>query len=222
MTRWLRLGVAAALVGILLAACAPVPVRRPGTAAQLAAQAARERELGALPVWGLHARFAASDGRHGGSGSLDWSENGERYRFTLRAPITGKSVQLEGGPEGAVLTGAGREPLAGRNAGEVLNAEFGWKVPVADLAWWVRGLRAPGIPAILTFGANGLPATLDQDGWHVDYREWYAERSPPLPRKVYASRDPFSVRLSIQEWNDANAGSSGRSAATDARDDPNP
>jgi outer membrane lipoprotein LolB len=59
----------------------------------------------------------------------------------------------------------------------------------------------------MTFGANGLPATLDQDGWHVDYREWYAERSPPLPRKVYASRDPYSVRLSIQQWNDAGSGS---------------
>ena len=222
MTRWPRLTAAAALAGILLAACAPLPVRRPGTAAQLAAQAARERELGAQQVWGLHARFAASDGHHGGSGSLEWSENGERYRFTLRAPITGKTVQLEGGPEGAVLTGAGREPLAGRNAGEVLNAEFGWSVPVADLAWWVRGLRAPGIPAILTFGANGLPATLDQDGWHVDYRDWYAERNPPLPSKVYASRDPFSVRLSIQEWNGANAGSTGKGAAADDGDEPNP
>lgn len=205
MMGWLRIAAAAALAGLVLAACAPVPVRHPGTAGQLVAQAARERALGAQSEWGLHARFAASDGHHGGSGSLDWSQEGERFRFTLRAPITGKTVELEGGPDGAVLTGAGREPLAGRTAGEVLNAEFGWNVPVADLAWWVRGLRAPGAPAILTFGANGLPATLDQDGWHVDFRDWYAERNPPLPRKVYASRDPYSVRLSIQQWNDAGA-----------------
>lgn len=207
MIRGLRSAAAAAVAGLLLAACAPVPVRHPGTAAQLAAQAARERTLEAQGEWGLHARFAASDGHHGGSGSLEWSQDGERYRFTLQAPITGKTVELEGGPDGAVLTGAGKEPLAGRSAGEVLNAEFGWNVPVADLAWWVRGLRAPGAPAILTFGANGLPATLDQDGWHIDYRDWYAERNPPLPRKVYASRDPYSVRLSIRQWNDPDAGS---------------
>ncbi len=199
----IRLAPAVVLAGLLLAACAPVPVRHPGTTAQLAAQATREGTLGAQVDWGLHARFAASDGRHGGSGSLDWSQHGERFQFTLRAPITGKSVQLDGGPNGAVLTGAGRGPLAGRNAGEVLRAEFGWSVPVADLAWWVRGLRAPGTSAILTFGANGLPATLDQDGWHVEYRDWYAERSLPLPRKVYASRDPYSVRLSIEQWEGA-------------------
>jgi outer membrane lipoprotein LolB len=220
MTRWPHVGAAASLAGLVLAGCAPVPVRHPGTAAQLAAQAARERMLGARDEWGLHARFAASDGDRGGSGSLDWSQHGERYRFTLRAPITGKTVELEGGPGGAVLSGAGREPLAGRSAGEVLNAEFGWNVPVADLAWWVRGLRAPGTPAILTFGANGLPATLDQDGWHVDYRDWYAERSPPLPLKVNASRDPYSVRLSIQQWNGASAGSPGDPAAAAGRSDP--
>lgn len=200
--------IAAGLVaGVVLAACAPLPVRHPGTVAQLAAQAARERALGAQVAWSLQARFAASDGQHGGSGSLDWSQHGDKFRFTLRAPITGKSVELQGGPDGALLTGAGREPLAGRNAAEVLREEFGWSVPVADLAWWARGLRAPGTPAILTFGANGLPATLDQDGWHVDYRDWYAERDPPLPRKVYASRDPYDVRLSIEHWEGLGAGS---------------
>ena len=178
-----RFAALASAATLILAACAPVPVRKPGTATQLAAQAAREQMLGAQRDWSLDGRFAASDGQHGGSGGIAWQQNGQQYEFTLRAPVTGKTVQLSGGPNGAVLTGAGRQPLAGRDAGEVLNAEFGWDVPVADLAWWVRGLRAPGRPAILTFGANGLPATLDQDGWHVDYRDWYAERSPPLPSR---------------------------------------
>jgi outer membrane lipoprotein LolB len=195
-----RFAALASAATLILAACAPVPVRKPGTATQLAAQAAREQMLGAQRDWSLDGRFAASDGQHGGSGGIAWQQNGQQYEFTLRAPVTGKTVQLSGGPNGAVLTGAGRQPLAGRDAGEVLNAEFGWDVPVADLAWWVRGLRAPGRPAILTFGANGLPATLDQDGWHVDYRDWYAERSPPLPRKVYASRDPYTVRVMIEQW----------------------
>lgn len=200
---WIRPWVMIGAGVFALAACAPVQVRQPGTTEQLAAQATREQELGARQNWSLAGRFAASDGHHGGSGSLDWRQNGSQYEFTLRAPITGKTVQLEGGPNGAVLTGVGKQALAGRDAGAVLSEEFGWDVPVADLSWWVRGLRAPGRPAILTFGANGLPATLDQDGWHVDYRDWYAERDPPLPRKVYASRDLYTVRVLIEQWNTA-------------------
>ncbi|HEU4857083.1 MAG TPA: lipoprotein insertase outer membrane protein LolB [Rhodanobacteraceae bacterium] len=203
MRRPLALAAAMGLAGLVLAACAPVPVRQPGTTRQLAAQTAREQTLGSQQAWGLDGRFAASDGRHGGSGSLEWRQHGQRYRLILRAPITGKSAQLDGGPDGAILSGVGKQPLAGRNAGDVLNEEFGWDVPVADLAWWVRGLRAPGRPAVLAFGVNGLPATLDQDGWHVEYRDWFAERNPPLPRKVYASRDPYTVRVMIEQWNQA-------------------
>lgn len=198
--RHLRAGVMLAVAGAVLAACAPVAVRQPGTAAQLAAQAARESMFAAEPVWGLDGRFAASNGHQGGSGGLTWRQQGEQYQFTLRAPITGKSMQLEGGPDGVVLTGLGDQPVAGRDAGAVLREEFGWDVPVADLAWWVRGLRAPGGAALLTFGADGLPATLDQDGWHVDFREWYADRKPALPHKVYATRGPLSVRVAVTVW----------------------
>lgn len=205
--KWRLAGLAVG-AGLALAACAPVPVRAPGTAQQLTAQTAREQALGAQASWSLDGRFAASDGQHGGSGSLEWHQHGQRYQFTLRAPITGKSVQLDGGPDGAILSGMGKQSLTGRTASDVLNEEFGWDVPVADLAWWVRGLRAPGHPAVLTFGANGLPASLEQDGWHVDYRDWYAERNPPLPRKVYASRDPYTVRVLIETWRfDASAAS---------------
>jgi outer membrane lipoprotein LolB len=200
LSRWLRAWMLIGAGGLVLAACAPVPVRTPGTVQQMAAQAGRERALSAQDYWALDGRFAASDGRHGGSGSLEWHQRGQRYQFTLRAPITGKSVQLDGGPDGAILSGMGKQALTGQSASAVLNEEFGWDVPVADLAWWVRGLRAPGRPAVLTFGANGLPASLEQDGWHVDYRDWYAERNPPLPRKVYASRDPYKVRVLIESW----------------------
>lgn len=200
----MRHGIAVVAFGVVLAlvlaACAPLPVRTPGTPAELAAQATREHALSARRDWSLTARFAASDGRQGGSGGLDWRQDGDRYRFTLRAPVTGKTVELRGGPEGAELLGVGRTPRVGADANSVLSAEFGWRIPVADLAWWVRGLRAPGAAAVLTFGAGGLPATLDQDGWHVQFKEWFAERHPPLPRKVFASRDPFNVRLLIEQW----------------------
>jgi hypothetical protein len=61
-------------------------------------------------------------------------------------------------------------------------------------------VRAAGSAARLSFGANGLPSLLQQDGWSVEYRDWYADRSPPLPRKVFAERAPYRVRVSIESW----------------------
>jgi len=189
---------AATLVLTALAACAPVRTR--GTAAQLEAQVGREHVIGAQTRWNLEARFAVSDGRDGGSGALSWQEDGDNYLFVLRAPVTGKTVRLQGGPGGAVLSGLRELPIRGDDAESLLATEFGWHMPVTQLAYWVRGLRAPDTTARLSFGADGLPSLLSQDGWNVEYRDWYVTRKPPLPRKVYASKPPYSVRVLIESW----------------------
>ena len=183
---------------LLLAACAPVRIR--GTSEQIAAQVAREQSLGTRTHWSLQAHFAVSDGRDGGSGSLAWQQAGDDYSMTLRAPITGKSARLQGGPDGVVLTGVRKQPIRGDDAQSLLSDEFGWYIPVAQLTWWVRGLRAPDSPADVRYGKDGLPSLLKQDGWEVQYLDWYSDRSPPLPRRVFADKPPYSVRVLIEQW----------------------
>jgi outer membrane lipoprotein LolB len=193
MRRVLSLGAAA---GLLLVACAPVPVRRPADEAALAAQAARERQLAGIDRWTLEGHLAVSDGHDGGSGSLRWTQDGDRYDFELRAPITGKSFRLSGGPGGALLEGIEGGPLRGADAEALMRKALGWEVPLQDLRAWVLGLRAAGSPAQLQFGEQQLPSLLAQDGWTVDYRAWDQAHEPPLPQKVFASRPPYKVKLS--------------------------
>jgi outer membrane lipoprotein LolB len=190
------LAVAAALAAV--AACAPVRTR--GTIAQVTAQQSREAKLATRTSWNLEGHFTVSDGRDGGSGTLTWQADGSNYSLILRAPVTGKTVELEGGPGGAVLTGLRVTPIHGDDAQALLADEFGWHMPVQQLTWWVRGLRAPDGSAQVSYGENGLPSLLLQDGWSVEYRDWYADTDPPLPRKIFAAKPPYSVRLLIEKW----------------------
>lgn len=185
-------------VVLLLSACAPVRIK--GDAGMLGAQAAREATLSGSDHWILTGRLAVSNGSDGGSGSLTWEQDGERYDFTVRAPVTGRSFRLQGGPDGAVLEGLDQGPMRGTDAEALMARALGWQVPLRDLRAWVLGLRADGGPAQLSFGANGLPSLLQQDGWKVEYRDWYADRTPALPRKVFAEHPPYRVRLSIENW----------------------
>ena len=194
-----RLRALAVALPLLLAACVPA-VRMKGDAGLLNAQLAREQTLAQADHWVLQGRLGVSDGKHGGSGSFSWTQNGDKYEFVLRAPITGKSFRLSGDPAGALLEGLDRGPLRGPDAETLMREALGWEVPLRDLRAWVLGLRADSGPAELSFGANRLPSLLRQDGWAVDYREWDATRKPPLPTKVYAERSPFKVKLSIESW----------------------
>lgn len=184
---------------LVLAACAPA-VRMKGDAGLLDAQRAREQALAGADHWLLQGRLGVSDGHEGGSGSFSWSQDGDRYEFVLRAPVTGKSFRLSGGPDGALLEGLDGGPLRGSDAEALMRKALGWEVPLRDLRAWVLGLRADGGPAELRFGANRLPSLLQQDGWSVDYRAWDEARQPPLPTKVYAAKPPYKVRLSIESW----------------------
>jgi len=185
---------------LLLAACAPA-VRIKGDAGLLAAQQAREQVLAQADHWALQGRLGVSNGRDGGSGSFSWTQDGERYEFVLRGPaISGMNFRLSGGPEGAVLEGLEEGPLRGADAERLMHRALGWEVPLRDLRAWVLGLRADSGPAELSFGADRLPSLLQQDGWSVDYREWDASRQPPLPKKVFAEKPPYKVRLSIESW----------------------
>ncbi|HET7269087.1 MAG TPA: lipoprotein insertase outer membrane protein LolB [Oleiagrimonas sp.] len=199
MRSCLRVVPALALVA-LLAACAPVQMM--GNSGMIAAQAAREKVLAGRDHWKLRAHLGVSDGEHGGSGTLIWEQDGERFSFTVRAPITGRSFRLTGGPDGAKLEGLDRGTVRGPDAQTLLAQVLGWRVPVKPLHDWVRGVRAGGADAdaVLRFGGNGLPSVLKQDGWTIEYRGWYTNTSPALPRKVYAAHGDYHVRLSIRRW----------------------
>ncbi|MEO6927019.1 MAG: lipoprotein insertase outer membrane protein LolB [Rhodanobacter sp.] len=189
----------AVLLPMLLAACVPA-VRMQGDAGLLSAQRAREQALAGADHWALQGRLGVSDGHDGGSGSFSWTQDGNHFDFVLRAPITGKSFRLSGGPDGALLEGLDGGPLQGHDAEALMRKALGWEVPLRELRAWVLGLRAAGGPAELSFGANRLPSLLKQDGWSVEYRGWDDSRHPPLPTKVYAAKPPYKVRLSIESW----------------------
>lgn len=185
------------LAAISLVACAPQRLRP--DASGLAAQDQREALLAPVTDWRLVGRLGVSDGRDSGSGGLTWTQRGDRYQFELHAPVTGKTWLLTGDARHAKLQGLRAETLEGDNAASLLQRELGWRVPVTELSWWARGMRAPG-KAELSLRGDGLPARIVQAGWQVNFLDYDESTNPPLPRKLYAESGNYKVRLAIQRW----------------------
>ncbi|MBS0570449.1 MAG: outer membrane lipoprotein LolB [Proteobacteria bacterium] len=182
----------------LVVACAPVRVRE--TPAALAAQQAREAKLAPLVHWTLTAHIGVSNGKDGGSGDLTWKQDGDAFRFTVRAPVTGKTWTLSGDAGHAMLEGVASQPDTGTDAQRLLHDRLGWDVPLAQMRMWVRGLRAADASAQVRYDEHELPAVIEQDGWRVEYRDWFVDRNPAMPRKVFASRADARVRMVIESW----------------------
>ncbi len=123
----------------------------------------------------------------------------DHFRFSVHAPVTGKTWLLSGDAQHAMLEGLRDQPVEDASAAQLLERELGWHVPIAQLVEWVRGMRAPGA-ARITFRGDGLPASIEQAGWTVDYLDYDESQSPPLPRKVFARKGNYKVRLAIHAW----------------------
>ena len=188
---------ASLLLLVVLAGCA-APRIKPD-ANLLAGQDAREHTLATQRTWQLDGRLGVSDGHDGGSGSLQWHQDGDTFDFSVHAPVTGKTWVLSGDAHRAELKGLREQAVEGDSASALLERELGWHVPVAELTSWVRGARANG-DARIEFNSDGLPAVIEQDGWKIEYPDYDTAQRPPLPRRIFASRGEYRVRLSVSQW----------------------
>lgn len=189
-----------ACLGVLVlatAACSVAPSRAP---LDSRAAEARQAKAAAIERWHVSGRVAVSDGREGGSGRFDWSQDGATYEMTIRAPVSNQTWRLSGDANRARLEGAASGPMEGADPEELLVRGTGWHLPVRQMRAWVRAIpHAPGTNARVD--AKGLPSELDEAGWSLQFRSYDQSLDPPMPTRIAATRPPYKVRLAISSWN---------------------
>lgn len=204
------------MIAGLLTACVAQPVRTPLPAISGSAQAhqaQREQVLAAAPAWMLAGRVALSNAHDGGSGRIDWRQDGARFEIALSAPVTRQSWRLSGDRDSARLEGLAGGPREGSDAGTLLREATGWEIPVSALAAWARGVRADDIGADgigvaqLQYGADGRLARIEQGGWTIDYSAWAPEAGLgiELPTRLNAIRGEAKVKLVVDRWSEGAA-----------------
>lgn len=197
-----------AAAAVLLAGCAGTAPRQalpPVAGDPPQHQQRREIALAAVPSWAMAGRVALSNGRDGGSGRIDWSQQGGSYTVSLSAPVTRQSWRLSGEPGQARLEGLEGGTRRGPDAGALLLEATRWEIPVEALRSWVRGMRADvGMfgAASMHFAEDGRLSRLQQAGWSVEYADWRATPGAPveLPHRLNAVRADAKVRLVVDEW----------------------
>lgn len=188
------------LLALLLAGCASQKQRETAALPNQAAYDARAAAWQGITAWTLTARLGLNDGDQGGSGRLDWRVDGAESSLSFRGTLGRGSWRLELDGEGAVLYLADGEVIRDDSVSELVRRESGLEIPVEALHWWVRGLAQPGGGQALALDGEGLPVTLRQGGWLIRYEKFMEEGGLTMPRKLEATRDHYSVKLSVSRW----------------------
>ncbi|TCK19217.1 outer membrane lipoprotein LolB [Thiogranum longum] len=183
---------------LLLSACATqAPLHQP---ADSGSWEAHKASVAALRDWQVRGRLAVRTDEEGWSAAFDWKQDDDNYRIRLRGPFGQGAIELEGGDTGVWLKRAGRPAEFSTRPEILLEQQSGWRLPVAGLDYWLRGLPDREGDARTRLDAAGRLASLQQHGWQIEYRDYRDYGGYALPARLDLQRDGVHVKLLVDEW----------------------
>lgn len=200
ISRSLLLSFLSLIFALLITACSTVPTVEIDQAELILLYQARSDVLTAAEGWALKGRLAVNDGEEGGSGHLSWQQYGQASSMNFHGAFGRGAWQLNADENGAVLEWADGEVHRADTVGELIEQWLGWTIPVSALAWWVRGLAAPGDWDLRQLNAQGNLEKLSQLGWNIEYGQYRDAGRVSMPVKLTARRQSYTVKFAIQDW----------------------
>jgi outer membrane lipoprotein LolB len=186
---------AACSVLLLAAGCATLP-----PAGDAGSWPARRAALQSLETWTLDGRVAVATDSEGFSGGLAWRQDGARAEIELRGPLGGTALSLRVDGAAVTVTDGHGSSVDGDAAREFVKSELGAPLPVSEMRYWLVGVPAPGVPHLESVGPDGRLASLEQDGWQVNYPRYQAVGKLALPARIEITSKGVRLRLAVANW----------------------
>ncbi|UTH76535.1 lipoprotein insertase outer membrane protein LolB [Chromobacterium sp. IIBBL 290-4] len=135
---------------------------------------------------------ATLDGK-GHVANFDWRHAPAHDEVAINSPLGNTVAKVLRDPGGVALLADGKRWEADDVEG-LTQQVLGWPLPLSNLAWWIRGLPAPGMDSRMD--ADG---TLEQQGWRIRFIRDADEQSAH-PKRVEMQREGLIVKVVVQSW----------------------
>lgn len=165
-----------------------------------AATPTKMRSAKHVSSWAITGAVAAKNKRKAWTASLNWKQQGQNhYQLHLYGPLGGGSVLVE--KKGRTITYQdGPKRITTSNIDQLFYKETGIRIPLHNLYYWVRGVKAPGAVQSSTQDAAGHLTTLTQAGYTIQYEGYQTVQGVDLPTKLRLSGSEGNLKLIIKQW----------------------
>ena len=103
-----------------------------------------------------------------------------------------------------MLSSSNGEQRLAPDAETLLQGLQGWQLPVSGLRYWLLGIPVPDKKyQLLSWLENNQLHVMQQDGWHIEFRQYQQVGEIWLPRKIFMHRldnTDIDVRVVIRSW----------------------
>ena len=185
---------------LLLASCASVPGTAPEGPPNEAAWQTRSAHLQSLKNWELQGRIGIVTGQHGGSGSMDWRQQGLQVAFSFHGPFGAGTLEVRGDSRALWVRSSRGDDFITTDPEKDFAARLKVPLPVLSMRFWMRGLPDPDTPFVKTVDAHGQLVTLTQRGWQVNYQDYAEFGGYDLPTRMLIQRDDTRIKVAVNGW----------------------
>ena len=170
----------------ILCACAALPELDPER------ESALEFELGG--------RIAMRYGEQAASGNVAWRHSRASDELLITTPVGGAVARIVRDGAGVTLTGADGEEHRAADAQSLTERVLGFRLPLEGLADWVRARPSAGPSAVTHYDPAGRLASLEQDGWRIEFLDYETAEAGAMPTRMYLRYPGLELRLAIHDW----------------------
>ena len=166
-----------------------------------------QQQLKQFKSWDIHARSVITIEQEVYQIGINWQREAELFVILIEAPFgqgvfrVESSLQVDGSPPIKLSMPDGQEYFD-ETAEALLVKVLGWPFPVEGLKSWIKGLPLSGTEYTFDLWADGRLKTLEQDGWLINYREYFSFDSTDhgLPRKMNLKHANLALRIVVERW----------------------
>ena len=145
----------------------------------------------------LAGRIATRYKDEAASGNVAWRHSRDADELLITSPVGSSVARVVRNGNEVVLTTAEPRDYRATDAEALTEQVLGFRIPLTGLTDWVRGRAVEGSQANAVRDKEGRLATLDQNGWRVEYQEF---RADGLPSRMKLTYPGIELRLAIHEW----------------------
>lgn len=185
---------------LALCSCASVPGTAPVGPPDEAIWQSRYTQLEKLGNWELQGRVGIVNGKDGGSGSMDWKQQGDVLAFSFRGPFGAGTLEVRGDSKALWVRSSRGDDFITTDPEQDFTRRLRVPLPVLSMRYWMLGLPDPGMPFVKTVDARGHLVTLTQRGWQVDYQDYATFSGYELPSRLLIQRDQVRIKVAINDW----------------------
>lgn len=158
-------------------------------------------QLEQLDQWLLEGKLGYRDNKDGGSAWISWSQQQDKFEVKLNGPFGAGATKIIGSNNFAELQRAGHDNITAQSSAALTELLFGWKWPVEQLQFWVRGIPAPTSLGInLSHNPDGTLALLEQSRWTLQFSNYQKMGNWVLPGKIKGQQGDYRFTLVIKNW----------------------